>query len=180
MNITLGTIILFVVAAIIIRFAARFLFKILGWLLLLGGVAFLLYHFGVGPFAHNPIAVSTWEEMYCENPKEQVKCNCIVNPIKNDLEGRFTADELRELEQNRMELTYAMQQSFKKVKPQIMSCLAKEDAEGELTEFMKDLIPIDNDILQSLHDLKDEFSEGAQEKFDELTEGKDAIDKKYE
>ena len=180
MNITLGSIIVIVLAGIIIRSATKFIMKVLGWLLLILAIIYLAYHFGIGPFAQNPISIDTWEAKYCNDPMEEVKCNCIVYPIKNDLESRFTKDELDEIAQDRAELAYVIKKSFSEVKPQIIECLAKEDAEDELSNFMKDMIPVDNDILDELNDIKEEIGETIENGMDQLQERKDRLDRKYD
>ncbi|MBO6517653.1 MAG: hypothetical protein JJ975_13995 [Bacteroidia bacterium] len=179
MNISLTTVLIVVLAGLIIRFASQILVKLLGWLLLIAGGVYLCYQLELGPFKQNPISIQTWEDRYCLDAEEQVKCNCIVNPIKNDLESRFTAEELSEMESNRMELSYAIKQSYSKVKPQIESCLESENAEDEFEDFIRDLLPVDNDILLKLESLKDDISATAEEKFDQLNERKEKIDEKY-
>ncbi len=180
MNITLGSILVIVIAGILIRSATKFIMKLLGWILLILALIYVAYHFGIGPFKQNPISIETWEAKYCENPEEQVKCNCIVYPIKNDLESRFTPEELDEIAQDRAEMAYVIKKSFEEVKDQIGICLAKEDAEEELSEFMKDMIPVDNDALDKLSDLKDEIQESVENEVDDLRKRKDRLDSQYD
>lgn len=180
MNITLGTILLFIVGGLLIRFAGKIAIKLVGWVVLIGGGVYALYHFGIGPFHNNPVSIVTMEETYCEDPTEVNKCDCIVRLVKRDMERRFDDEELKELEEDRMELLYAVQRSFSHVKPQIEQCLAERGAEDELGEFTKDLIPIDNDILKKIEDLADSISEEATDKLEDLQSKKEAIDKKYD
>ena len=65
MNITIGGILIVIVAGLLIRFATKFLMKLLGWVLLIGIGVYAMYHFGLGPFKQNPISIATWEEKYC-------------------------------------------------------------------------------------------------------------------
>lgn len=176
----MGTIITFVLIGIVIQFASRFILKIVGWLLIAGGVVFGLYYFGIGPFEKNPISIKTWEKKYCEQPGEEIKCNCIVTPVKNDLEKRFTAEELKEMQKNRTEWLYVVKKSFEEVSSEIDECLEKNNAEHELKEFRKDLIPLDNGILEGVEDFIDDLSDEAEEQFEDWKDKKEDIDRKYD
>ncbi|MFT5512511.1 MAG: hypothetical protein ACI8SE_000909 [Bacteroidia bacterium] len=180
MNITIGSLITLVVAGLLIRFATKFLLKLVGWVLIIGLGIYALYHFGVGPFEQNPISIQTWESKYCDNQEDMVTCDCIVNPIKNDLESRFTVDELLEIEKDRAQLLYVVQRSFTAVKPQIQRCLGNANAENALENFKNDLIPVDNDVLEEIKRLADSIKEGAQNQLDEFTSKKESLDSKYE
>lgn len=180
MNITIGGLITLVVAGLLIRFATKFLLKLVGWVLIIGLGMYALYHFGIGPFKQNPISIQTWESKYCENPEEVVTCDCIVNPIKNDLESRFTSKELAAIESDRAQMLYVVQRSFGAVKPQIQRCLGNANADKALEDFKNDLIPVDNDVLEEIKRLADGIKEGAQNQLDEFTSKKESLDSKYE
>ena len=180
MNSTIASILAIVVAGILIRFATKFLIKLLGWLLLLVVGIYGMYHYGIGPFKQNPISLDTLEATYCDNPKEEIKCTCIIQIIKADLQNRFTDDEINDIQADRAQLLYVMQRSFSKVKPEIESCLGSKNAEEEFTEFTNDLIPIDNEILKRLAQLKEDLTNGTESHLDELSSKKKELDEKFD
>jgi hypothetical protein len=154
--------------------------KLVGWVLIIGLGVYALYHFGIGPFEKNPISIQTWEDRYCNDPEATVTCDCIVYPIKNDIESRFTAKELVAIEKNRAQLLYIVQKSFNAVKPQIEACLGNANAEKALDDFKNDLIPIDNDLLEEIQQFAQDIKAGAQNQLDEMTNKKDNLDNKYD
>ncbi len=180
MNITLGGLLVVVLAGILIKFATKFLIKLLGWVLLLALGAYAMYHFGIGPFDKNPFTIASLEAKYCDAPEEQIKCDCIVQLVKKDLESRFSKNELTEIEADRAQLIYVVQKSFNTVKPDIVECIGADKAEKVLSDFRNDLIPIDNDILENLIELKDDISDSAKNQVDELTKKKEVLDEKYD
>lgn len=180
MNITIGGLVTILIAGLLIRFATKFLMKLFGWLLLIGVGVYAMYHFGIGPFEQNPISIQTWEAKYCGESNDKVTCDCIVMPIKKDLESRFTSIELADIEKDRAQLLYVVQRSFAAVKPEIQRCLGDANADQALENFKNDLIPIDNGILEEIKSLAEGIKESAESQLDELMSKKDSLDKKYD
>jgi hypothetical protein len=180
MNITIGSLVAIVIAGILIRFATKFLLKLLGWFILIALGIYALYHYGIGPFEQNPISIQTWEDKYCNNPEDKVTCDCIVYPIKNDLESRFTTSELAEIEKDRAQMLYVVQRSFVAVKPQIQRCLGNANADKALEDFKNDLIPIDNDVLEEIQQFAEDVKAGAQKQIDDMSNKKESLDEKYD
>ncbi len=168
-----------IVAGLLIRFATKFLMKLFGWILLIGLGVYAMYHFGLGPFKQNPISIATWEEKYCGEPNDKVTCDCIVMPIKKDLQSRFSSSELSEIEEDRAQLLYVVQRSFSVAKPEIQRCLGEANAEEALENFRNDMIPIDNSILEEIEQLAEGIKEDAQHQLDGLKSKKEALDNKY-
>jgi len=180
MNLTIGGLVTILIAGLLIRFATKFLLKVFGWLLLIGLGVYVMYHYGIGPFKQNPVSIQTWEEKYCGPSNDKVTCDCIVMPIKQDLEKRFGPSELREIEQDRAQLLYVVQRSFAAVKPEIQQCLGEANAEQALEDFRNDMIPINNDVLEEIKRLAEGIKEGAKSQLDDFMSKKDSLDKKYE
>ncbi|MFT5725326.1 MAG: hypothetical protein ACI9JN_002451 [Bacteroidia bacterium] len=74
MNITIGSIVTLIIAGLLIRFATKYLMKLVGWVLIIGLGVYAMYHFGIGPFEKNPISIQTWEDRYCNDPEATVTC----------------------------------------------------------------------------------------------------------
>ena len=154
MNITITSIVVSVIAILILRFATSILLKLIGFLVIAGLVIFLMFHFGVGPFKQNPISIQTMEDKYCGQELQNNKCDCIVKNIVNDLNERWSKEELASAENNRTKMAYMVKKSFEAKKKDILSCLAARGAETELKEFTKDLFPIQNEFLDKIGELK--------------------------
>ncbi len=168
-----------IIAGLLIRFATKFLMKLIGWVLLIGIGVYALYHFGIGPFKQNPISIATWEAKYCGESNDKVTCNCIVMPIKKDLQSRFSSSELSEIEEDRAQLLYVIQRSFSAVKPEIQQCLGEANAEDALDNFRNNMIPIDNSILEEIEQLAEGIKEDAVNQLDGLKSKKESLDNKY-
>ncbi|MCB9262902.1 MAG: hypothetical protein H6607_11060 [Flavobacteriales bacterium] len=179
MHFTVGSLVAIALAFIIIKFATRLAMKVLGVAILLLVGVYAMYHFGVGPFKQNPIAIEVLEEKYCSNSEEKIKCDCIVTPIKKDLMSRFTRAELEEMEDDRLSMGYAFKKSFDASKPQIMDCLKKQNAEGQLKEFTTDLIPIENEVVDALGKLKNKVQDKIETSVEDFKSKKEGIDGKY-
>ena len=180
MNITLTSIVTLVIALLIIRFATRVLFKVIGWLLLVVLVVYGLYYWGLPPFENNPYSIRTWEAKYCGDPDADVRCSCIVQPIKNDIESRFTKSELEALEDDRLDMLYTLWRSYEGLEDQIKRCLAEDQAEDQLDVFIKDMIPINNEILDELSNLSGFIEDEADAQVNKLEERKRKIDERFD
>ena len=179
MNFSLATIVLTVIAFLVIKFATKLLYKLLGILVLAGVVIYLMFHFGLGPFKENPVSISTLESKYCQSKPERNKCDCIVNILKKDLKSRWTESELEEMEGQRSTMAYLLKKSFEVRNDEITACLAKRGAEEELREFNQNFVPIENDLLEEMTKLKDDISDRARNILDSLTSKKETIDERY-
>lgn len=167
------------VGFLLIRFAAQLLMKILGFLILIGLTVYLLFHFGIGPFEKNPVSIFTLEEKYCSDPEEKTKCICIVQPIKRDMLKRFSMGELTAIRQHRTTMAYLVKKSYAEVKPEIVACLKSRGAEQELKEFGRDMIPVENEVLEEIEKKTDKMTEKSRNVLDSMVSRKDRIDERY-
>lgn len=180
MNFSITTIVVFILIGIFIQFATKFIFKLLGWAIVLLGGVYALYHFGIGPFAKNPVNVVDLQTKYCVEEVDEDVCDCIITPIRNDMNTRFSKEELSELDNKRGEALYVFQKSFSAVKPEVTACLAKREAESKLDEFLKDLLPVNRGVIDGVESFTQWAKESAEETIDEWTSSKESIDKKYD
>ena len=112
MNISITTIVVFILIGVFIQFATKFIFKLIGWVIVLLGGVYVLYHFGIGPFAKNPVNVVDLQTKYCVEEVDEDICDCVITPIRNDMNNRFSKEELSELEDKRGEALYVFQKSL--------------------------------------------------------------------
>jgi flagellar motor component MotA len=165
-----------IIGFIIIKWAGSFFIKLLGFLLFVGLIAAALYYFEVGPFK-NMRSVNLMEERFCKNPApNSFKCECIVELIDEDLNKRYSAEELKELEKDTWKMGIVVIKSFNAQKSQIKACLKEHDAEHELDEFVKEVMVLNKDKGEDmLHQIKGFLKD----KIDDLDELWDDVEDRY-
>ncbi len=179
MNLTITGIVVVVIAFLLIRFATSMLYKLFGVLVVVGLIAYAMFYFGLGPFKSNPVSITSLEEKYCGSELQVNKCECIVKKVVGDLRSRWSEEELAEMADKRTTMAYLVKKSFDVKKDEIMLCLVKRGAEGEMEEFRQDLIPIENDVLEELNELKENVTEKTKNLLDSLIQSKEDIDERY-
>ena len=92
------------------KFAKQVFFKLLLVLLLIGAGIFSLYYFKIGPFNKNIVHISELEKEYCLDANDPT-CECIIKPLKEDIEKRFNAQEIEEMKEDRVQCAYVFQKS---------------------------------------------------------------------
>ena len=85
MDLTLGVIICVVLGIILLRFAVKVMFKILGFVLILLAVLAFMYLYSWGPFEKNITSIHALEAKYCEEDGDPDICECIVSKLKLDV-----------------------------------------------------------------------------------------------
>jgi hypothetical protein len=179
MNIAL---IIGVIAGIImLKYAMGFLFKIIGILLIIGVIGVFCYQKGFWPFDKNLASVSTLEEKYCNGDKDKAnKCDCIVKIIKSDINKRFTKDELKTLDSNRIKSAYLIKRSLDFCEPQIIKCLESKGAANDLASFKLELMKMDNFGIEELGDWFNDKRSKLEDAFDGVGNEKDDIDGRFD
>jgi len=175
----LQTIIFALLGFLLLRFAAGVISKLIGFLLIVIGIAIFLYHQGLGPFERNYLSIAELERKYCVEESEPDKCDCIVQVIKTDLYMRFGEEEIQTWENKRLKDAYALQRSLQENQEEIAVCLAKRDAVNELKEFQRDLLPFDNDLIRWTMNIFNKISDMTEDYLKDIQEEKEDVDEKY-
>ena len=82
------------------------------------------------------------KEQYCTgniSDNDRIKCECILVPLFDDLNKRFSESELAELEKNKPKLITEIFKSFHFKKDEINRLLENKDAVSVLEEFKKEI-----------------------------------------
>lgn len=173
-------IIVLIIGILVIKFATGVLLKLIGVICLLGGLLIVLYQNAIWPFHENSISIEWLEKKYCDGEnRDEPKCNCIVKLIRADLNNRFTADELKELSENRIKQAYVIKKSYKVRLNEIKTCLG-DNADTELKSFNETLWLQDKETLKKTGDWFSEKSDNIKESYEDLKDEKSDIDRKYE
>jgi len=133
-----------VVAFLILRFITKVLSKLLAFLIVVGGVVYLLFFWkgtGIVKLGNENFIVNELKTKYCDAPKEgkNVKCDCIIKPIYDDIHSQYSDQQLMELKENKIKSIRIVYQSIKAHKDEIKDCLKEQKAEGEWDSFIKDV-----------------------------------------
>ena len=142
------TIIIAIIALGLLILMIKFFKKIIRTILVLlviAGFAFYIYAYSNilrGPDKHAKYSVDFLKEKFCsnmQNSKDSVKCYLIVMPIYNDINSKYTKEELNKIERNPVEYLRILNHSIKENKKEIMQNLAKNKQEQMWDSFISDL-----------------------------------------
>lgn len=176
----IGWIATIIVGVLIVKFATGFLLKLLGVACLIAGAMILMYQHAIWPFKEQTISIEWLERKYCSGEtKDILKCNCIVQKIKGDLNSRFTADELNVIHDNRVKAAYVLRKSYQAKLEEIKICLGT-NAEIQLKEFNNALWHQDKKSLKKTGDWFSEKSDHLKQTISDLSGEKKSLDNKYE
>ena len=138
--------IIIVVAIILIRFIAQIFFRFIGVLLLLGVAAYFLFFWNGGllDVGNKDFILYELEEKYCreDNP---VKCDCIIKPIKSDIESRYSSTQIAEFKKDKLKSFKVLYESVNRKKSEIKKCLEDKNALNIWDDFTKEIIGFDKD-----------------------------------
>ena len=124
-----------VVLILIIKFAKKAVKFVLITLLVIGlGIYAFLFLNGIN-------SIDDLHHKYCENLSERndsLKCVCIVQPIEDDFNSRFTQEEMDEM--NSLIFTVELSKSLVKNNKTIKAKLKENNALDLLDEFKQDFL----------------------------------------
>lgn len=101
--------------------------------------------------------LETLKTKYCNDQTTEVKCRCVAEPILDDLDDRFSADEYAALKNDKLSALQAVKNSYEALKPEIEACTADENAPDAAAEVMTDLVG--GDIFSRFRNLKDDIEQ---------------------
>lgn len=176
----IGWIATIIVGVLIVKFATGILLKLLGVACLIAGALVFMYQQAIWPFKEQTVSIEWLEQKYCTSETKDVpKCNCIVRKIKGDLNSRFSEEELKTINDNRVKAAYVLRKSYQSKLAEIKSCLGT-NAEVQLREFNDALLYQGNNSLKKTGDWFSEKSDYLKQSITDLKDEKQAIDRKYE
>ena len=179
MNVTIGSILILIVVFLVLKFATKFIVKLVAVLCLLVLAIAAMYYYSWGPFEKESLSLDELKQNYCGEGGDEDICQCIVKLLEADLDMRVDEEERSSLESDKLKSLYAMQKSLSTTKPEAMECLAAKGEEDKYEEFLKDFIPIENNKLDLIIDQFKKAGEKVEGAIDSLKNGKDWIDEKY-
>lgn len=138
-----------VLIVILIRLTAKHAFKILAVAVVLAALGvYLFVVFGNADEDINFVELMTeynledLEDLYCTEDMsrtDSLKCQCIVKPLLEDMQSRFTETELDHLRTRRLRYAAELAKSFRNQKERIKRELEANNASHLLKDIGKDL-----------------------------------------
>jgi hypothetical protein len=138
-----------ILVIILIRLAAKNLFKIVAVSAVI--IALAVYLFVVFGNADEDIqfveifteyTLEDLSNLYCTNSMsrtDSLKCHCIVQPLRQDMQARHSLEELESLQTKRIKYAAEITKSFRNQKDLIKSKLKENNATHLLKDFSNDL-----------------------------------------
>lgn len=147
-----------IIGFIVLKFITKVIVKLISVAVVAGFIIFVLFYWGGGGVlntGNTGFMLDELEQKYCHEQVSEIKCNCIIEPISNDVRSRFNKQEIAELQQNKMKSMRVLLMSALRNKAQIQKCLRDNNALDEWDKFMKDLKGLDvenqmNDMFKKL------------------------------
>jgi len=75
----------------------------------------------------------------CTKEKDPIKCSCFAKPILNDLNSKFSKQEIKELKENTLKSNIEFTRAFKNVEGEINSCFETLGETTLLEEILDDI-----------------------------------------
>ena len=144
MAIAIGAVILVVyilmkVARTVLKFVLTIAIIALAWYFWQGGTVDGLKLKGVEQ-VFKDTSLSNMEEDLCQGEKaDKLKCQCIVMPVKEDLESRFSQEEMQRMDTDEEIVKEEIARSIKNQQKEIRSCLVKEGG-GKYMNLLKGIL----------------------------------------
>jgi hypothetical protein len=177
MSITLIAII--VAALLILKFAKRIFSKLIGVIIISAVIVGYMYKSSIGPFKKNVADISQLEKKYCQSDGDEDICDCILKPALQDMTDRFTIAEIDSLAVQKIKAAYILQKSLQATKEDALLCLATKGATEKYKVFLQDLIPIENNYLDSLGKKARDLGDKIKAEVNLFQDNKENIDSKY-
>jgi hypothetical protein len=160
-NIIIVTV-LFIIGILLIRSVSRIIFKVFFIILLLGLLAYFLLFFrgGLLDLGNKEFILYELQEKYCKgDDKNQVKCNCIINPLLKEFNKKYSREEIQELSKNKAKSIKEILKTANAKKAEIKTCLTENKSESLWKDFVKDVKKIDvKDKLKQIFQERDSTS----------------------
>jgi hypothetical protein len=166
--------VLVITGLFLVKYAAKLVFKILGFIFFIIALFITLYMLNIGPWSDNILSRKSLEKKFCNSNADAQLCDCVVQPYVQILETKFLEDELREIENSNYESAYIYTKLYGELKSYVALCVGNADsAESLLNTFQNELIPVGNYAKKALDMITDKASE-----MQHQTERKKELDEK--
>jgi hypothetical protein len=144
-NIIIAAIII-IIGYLLLRTISKVFFKILFIIFLIGALVYILlfYRGGLLDLGNKEFILYELQEKYCTGEdKDQVKCECIINPLLKEFNKKYSGEEIKELQKNKAKSIKEILKIANVNKEKINACLKENKSESVWKDFIKDVKKID-------------------------------------
>ena len=130
-----------IVSVVIIRFVTKVLAKLIAIAIVGFALFYVLFQWNGGllNLGKDKFIIYDLEQKYCVDKMDSVKCNCIVLPLKADIESKYKAEELEKINEDRVAALKVFYQSIEENRESIKACLDENNSGGAWKEFIDDI-----------------------------------------
>jgi len=133
--------VLIVLVFVIIRFLTKILARLIAIAAVAALVIYVLFYWngGLANLGKDQFILYDLEEKYCAEPMDTIKCECIIQPLKTDIEAKYSPEELYELRSNRKKSLDIIMDSYRENQKIINNCLKESNAGFSWKEFLDEI-----------------------------------------
>ena len=145
--------ILIIIAAIILSFMAlKFVTKLLFRLIIIL-ITVIIFYMGYQHFSGTNILDNI--SKLCED-ENNLKCTCFTTPILNDINSRFSKDEVEKIKKNKLKCNIEFGRSFQAKETEINKCFDQYGQTSILEEILSDIKITDFLFKTSKNEIKED------------------------
>ncbi len=129
------------IAFIIIRFLTKILAKLIAIAIVAALIIYVLFYWngGILNLGKNEFIIYDLEQKYCVEKYDTVKCDCIIKPLLEDIESKYTTKELDALKGKQKESLDILMNSYRENQESIHECLKENNSGDAWKEIIEDL-----------------------------------------
>lgn len=143
-----------VVLFLLIRFVTKIIVKIVGAVFVLGFLVYVLFYWNGGmlDLGNKDFMLKELQQKYCHVPEGKIKCDCIIEPLMDDIYARHSAQEIEKLQNSKAKSLLEISRSMARQRKEIMQCLHEKNATNQWDEFLKELKDMGENLPQNALD----------------------------
>jgi hypothetical protein len=130
-----------IIGILLIKFVAKIFFKVLIFLAVAGIICYLIFFYTGGNrnSGEKTFMLYSLQEKYCAGKLDTVKCECIINPLLNDLNKKYKSEEIAEISKDPAKTVEVLVKLLSENRTDIKACLKEKNAEHDWNEFIGDI-----------------------------------------
>jgi hypothetical protein len=130
-----------IIGILLIKFVTKVFFKVLIFLAVAGVICYLIFFYTGGNknSGEKTFMLYSLQEKYCTGKMDSVKCECIINPLLNDLRGKYKSEEIAEISKDPIKTADVLVKLLSENRTDIKACLKGKNAEHAWNEFIVDV-----------------------------------------
>lgn len=133
----LGVVVLFIVVRLMAKTALKAFLVVA--LLVTAGFFLFVWQGGIITQEKAGFSYEKLEAGFCEENADPIICSCIVQPVMEEMQRRYTQQELEAFEENPVEAYRVFASVMTAQRKEIRACLKSQDALVKWREFRQDL-----------------------------------------